>query len=155
MEETRLSGGRAVLRVIGSLAVSALTSLFLLFIFAMGLRSAADPRELAAPFALGALYAGAFAGGAFCGRLLGAGPLSGTLSGGAYCLLVFLAGIRIKSSGGRSAWLTSLLLIGIVAAGTAGAYLTQNRKRKNRRVPGKIRQKNVKARRIAKRRRAF
>ena len=98
MEENRLSGGRGAKCVLLSLAVSVGVSLVLLLIFALGLCSAPDPASLAFYFGVGALYAGAAAGGVFCSRRLGAGILSGVLSGGAFCAAVLI--VRLIVGGG-------------------------------------------------------
>lgn len=153
MSENKPSGISAVVCVLKSLAVSVMVSLVLLTLSAFGLCSSPDPRALALPFGLGALYAGSFAGGVACGKLLKPGPLSGVISGTAYCAIVFVQWLG-HGSGDRPAWTTALLLLGIVAAGAAGAYLTQSRKKKRRPGSGKIREKAIKARRSAARRRA-
>ena len=152
MNENRPSGVRAVICVQKSLAVSVAASLFFLTIFAFGLCSAPDPKKLALPLGLCALYAGSFAGGVACGKFLRPGPLSGAISGAIYCAIVFVQGLG-AGFGDRPVRVTALLLLGIVAAGAAGAYLTQNRKSR-RRGAGKAGERARKARRSAMRRRA-
>ena len=152
MEENKLSGSRGALCVLTSLAVSAGVSLALLLIFALGLCSAPDPASLAVPFGLGALYAGAVAGGFVCSRRLGAGTISGVLSGGGFCTVVFLLGF-VCDGGGRPAWVSALLLLGIVAAGALGAYLGRAGRKEKRPSAGRVRRRAGRPQHGARRRR--
>ena len=152
MEENRLSGGRGAKCALLSLAVSVWVSLVLLLIFALGLCSAPDPASLAFYFGVGALYAGAVAGGVFCSRRLGAGILSGVLSGGAFCAAVLIVGL-IVGGGTMPAWETALLLSGIVVSGAAGAFLGRSRRKKRGPPAGRARRQARKKRYGARRRR--
>ena len=83
-----------------------------------------DPMKLLGVFALGTLFAGAFAGGIVSGMRYG-DPSVGLLSGAGYCLIMWLA--ALISGNGGSVLMSTLVYLICVAAAFFGSLISARR----------------------------